>query len=66
MTLQHIDKLYTVEQIAEIFSVTPSTVRIWLRNEELKGFKLNGRGPWRIREEDAVNFASEKYGSRLR
>jgi excisionase family DNA binding protein len=48
------EKLYTVEQAAEILQVAPKTVRRWLRTKQLKGV-LAGRF-WRIQESDLKGF----------
>jgi len=42
------DRLYTVEEAAQILSIHPDTLRIWLRTGKIKGVKI-GRG-WRISE----------------
>ena len=41
------DKLLSPEEIAEILSVSPNTVRSWLRNGTIKGKKY-GKRLWRI------------------
>lgn len=40
---------YTVREAAELLKVCPSTVRKYLRNEDLKGFKLKKNSGWRIK-----------------
>jgi hypothetical protein len=44
--------LYNVEQIAFIAQVTPATVRVWLRDGQLEGGRMPGRGKgrpaWRV------------------
>ena len=42
-------ELLTLDQAAEIVGRASSTVRTWLNQGELEGFKLNNRS-WRIRE----------------
>jgi excisionase family DNA binding protein len=44
------DKLYTVEAAAEVLSVTPDTVRRWLREGSITGVKLPGNRVWRVEE----------------
>lgn len=39
---------YTVKELADILSVTERTVRERLERGEIKGVKLEGKGPWRI------------------
>ena len=41
---------HTVTEAAEILRVDPETIRVWLREGKLKGFKV-GRG-WRIKALD--------------
>ena len=44
------EKLYTVDNLAEIFSYNPQTIRNLIRKGRIKAFKLgNGKkAPWRI------------------
>lgn len=55
-------RFYTVEQIAELFAVTPATVREWLKTGKLKGSKPGG-SQWRISQEQFVKLANKLYGS---
>jgi excisionase family DNA binding protein len=48
------EKLYTVEQAAEILQVAPKTVRRWLQTKQLRGV-MAGRF-WRIQESDLRGF----------
>lgn len=41
----------TVREVAEQLKVWRETVRVWLQQGKLRGFKLPG-GDWRIRPED--------------
>ena len=58
-------KLYTPEQVAELFQVSAQTVRNWLSSGELKGMKLSSRA-WRIKESDLEVFikAGEDAGTK--
>ncbi len=49
------DKLLTPEVVAELLTVSPSTVRAWLRDGTLKGLKIGGK-MWRVREKDLEEF----------
>lgn len=55
------EKLLTPEQVAEILTVTPNTIREWLKKGELKGLKI--KNLWRIRQSELEAFikAGEKY-----
>ncbi len=46
------DELYTVDAVAEILSVTPRTVRNYLKDGTLKGRKVGGQ--WRFTKEDVL------------
>lgn len=50
-----------VERVAQIFDVTPYTVRDWLKSGKLKGVKSPG-GQWRVTEEEVERFANQEYG----
>ena len=47
-------KFYTVEEIADVFSISTSTIRRLLRSGELKGSKLGNQ--WRISEKQAQEY----------
>jgi excisionase family DNA binding protein len=57
------EKLYTVEQAADMLQVTPKTVRRWLQSKQLKGV-LAGRF-WRIQESDLKAFLRVPDGESL-
>ena len=44
-------KLFTVAEVAELLSVSMSTIRTWLAKGGLTGLKLPG-GDWRVRKEE--------------
>ena len=48
------EKLYTVDEIAEMVSMTTRTIRNYIKDGLLKGKKLGGQ--WRFTEEDIKNF----------
>lgn len=48
--MKFLQELYTVEQVAEMLSVTSRTIRNYLRSGILKGRKLGGQ--WRFTEEE--------------
>ncbi len=47
--------MLTAEETAERLQVSSSTVKRWLRNGELAGFKLGGK-LWRVEEEELQKF----------
>lgn len=52
-------RLLTIEQAAELVGRSPSTVRTWLNQGELEGFKLNGKS-WRIRESAVHTYLAQQ------
>lgn len=46
------DKLYTIEEAAEILDIHPNTLRRWLRQGVIKGEKY-GR-LWRVKESELL------------
>lgn len=56
------EKLYKVSEVADLFEVTPATVRLWLREGTIEGVKI-GRGHyWRIPESAVQSLATERHG----
>lgn len=53
-----IERLYTVEEVAEYLHVQPSTVRFYLRGGQLGGI-LMGKA-WRVTESDLEAFVAER------
>lgn len=49
------EKLYTIKQVAEMFSVHPNTVRRWIKQGKLKTIKLEV-GTERITESELRVF----------
>lgn len=58
-TLQTLPELLTVEQVASIFQVRDTTVRLWLKRSLMRGVKV-GRS-WRVSKLDVEQFAKEPY-----
>ena len=54
-------KIYTVDEIAEILTLKPTTVRIMLQNKEINGFKA-GKA-WRVTEEDLKKYIQKQGGA---
>ncbi|HUU75143.1 MAG TPA: helix-turn-helix domain-containing protein [Methanoregulaceae archaeon] len=51
-----VDKIYTIDEVAEILKIKPRIVREWIRTEKLKHFNLGGI---RIHEEDLQALIDE-------
>lgn len=56
------EKLLTPDAVAKLLDVSPATVRIWLRNETLKGIKVGGGKLWRISESAIEEFLHADEG----
>ena len=48
------EKLYTVEEAAEVLSISPVTLGDWLRAKKITGTKIGRK--WRITESDLQAF----------
>lgn len=56
-----VKQFYKPREIADMFAVRIETVRIWIREGDLKAIKLPG-GHWRVSHEEVTRFANSKYG----
>ncbi len=56
-----LQKLYSVEEIAQMTSVTTRTIRNYLRNGILKGRKIGGQ--WRFSMEDIETMMNQTNGA---
>ncbi len=54
-------RLYTVEEVARLFGVSPVAVRKWIRSGRLRGFK-NEVSVYVIPEEEVERFKNEEMG----
>jgi len=56
------EKNHTVEEVAEMFRVTPYTVRIWLKDSThpLQGHKPGGR--WLVKESALKTYLEAQHG----
>lgn len=50
-------RLLTVNEAAERLSLSPDTIRKWLRNGQIKGVKISRI--WRVSEEDLYEIMKE-------
>jgi len=55
-------KLLKVRQVAELFEVTPATVRIWLATGVIEGVKIGTGHYWRIPESEVDRLATHRHG----
>ena len=54
-------KIYTVEEVANLLTLKPTTVRVMLKDNEINGFKA-GKA-WRVTEDDLKNYIQNQGGS---
>ncbi|MDP9355977.1 MAG: helix-turn-helix domain-containing protein [Chloroflexota bacterium] len=54
------DRMLTVDQVAERLQVNEQTIRRWLRDGELTGVPFGGRTGWRVSEEDLQAFLDRR------
>lgn len=53
------EQLLTVEDVADRLQVHPETIRRWLREGRLQGYRISRRGGWRIRPESVEAMLME-------
>jgi len=57
-----LERLYTPKELAEYFGVTEYTIRQWLADGDLRGFKIGKGKYWRIPESAVKEKALERHG----
>lgn len=53
------ETLLKVEDVAERLQVHEETVRRWLREGRLEGYRISRRGGWRVKPESVVKMLEE-------
>lgn len=53
------DKLFTAHEVAELFGVTPETVRNWINDGRIHGLKHGGR--WRVTQSEITRMATSNF-----
>lgn len=56
------ERMYTVQELAELFQVKPRTILDWLRSERLRGFKLSDapKSEWRVTDAQLQEFIKHR------
>lgn len=54
-------RFYTIAETADVLATSPAQVYALLRRGELRGFKLGGRGQWRVGLDDVEAFIAHAY-----
>jgi excisionase family DNA binding protein len=57
------DKLYTIDEIAQLLSVHPETVRNWIRTGKLSAINLGGSAGYRVSQSDLDAFLRSLRGT---
>lgn len=57
------EKYYKVQEVADLFEVTPATIRIWLNDGTLRGVKIGKGYYWRIPASAVEELATSRWGS---
>lgn len=58
---QSSSRFLTPADVAEILAVSPSQVLKYLRDRQLRGMKLPGKGEWRVEAAALEEFIAERY-----
>ncbi len=54
------DQLLTLEDVADRLKISVSTVRRWVKSNELRSIKIGNRGQYRINLKDLEEFLAEQ------
>jgi excisionase family DNA binding protein len=54
------EKMYSPEEVAELFSMKPSTIRTWIKEGKLTAIKIGNR--WRVPKSAVVDLGNRKFG----
>jgi|GEM_PF-1235217 excisionase family DNA binding protein len=57
-----VDRIYTLEEAADVLKIKPRTLRQWVTDGKIKAFKMGDRGLIRIHEEDLQAFIDQARG----
>ncbi len=55
-------ELYTIDELADFLRVSPRTIRRYLKDGKIKGFKVNGKA-WRFSDDEVARFIKEQQDS---
>lgn len=58
------DRLLKTRDVAEMFSVTPETIRDWIEQKKLRAVKIGNGHYWRVPESAARELAQQMYGDK--
>ena len=54
-------RLYSVNEISELFGFHPNTVRLWIHRDGLRHYRKGAGGKIYIREDDLKDFLAKFY-----
>lgn len=52
-------RFYTIADTADVLATSPAQVYALLRRGQLRGFKLGGRGQWRVGRDDTATWVAD-------
>ena len=55
-------ELYTINELADFLRVSPRTIRRYLKDGKINGFKVNGK-EWRFSDEEVSRYIQEQQKS---
>ncbi len=56
----NLEQLLTVDEVAVKLKIHPETIRRWLREGRLDGYRISRKGGWRIRPESVTRMLEEE------
>ncbi len=56
----NLEQLLTVDEVAEKLKIHPETIRRWLREGRLDGYRISRKGGWRIRQESVTRMLEDE------
>jgi excisionase family DNA binding protein len=54
-----LDKMLTINDVAHLLNVHPSTVRRWEKEGQLQSYRFGAKGIIRFKKEDVFNFINQ-------
>lgn len=54
-------RFLTLADVADVLNISASQTYALVRNGELRGIKIGGRGQWRVEQTELDRFIAEQY-----
>lgn len=55
------DRFLTLADVADILNISPSQTYALVRNRELQGIQIGGRGQWRVERSKLEEYIADAY-----